>query len=298
MSKRECNELFWQGFHPDDQVIHFPYLLDDRPNQLPGENLHFRELFDLAHPFFSRRRLTAEVEAQAKAKAKAKGEAFVVRERIIEQADENRELESMIRCIRKLSTHDRAYATLYRKCAYIRPSAVERLPRPESEPEPAQDVPPQRTPHSHQVLPESLSFAYTPPLPNITLPKMSPPLQPLPTLFPVYKALLPPVPSRPISVSLLSPAHNVSPPPPAPQVHEVSPPLSVRKVSPPPAPSQPSPVSPPSPIHKVSPPPPPTPPVREVSPPPTQNRLSSVPPPPLSTRLPSSRSQPRCSCHR
>jgi len=37
LSKKECNKLFWQGFHPDDYTTLFPYLIDKCPNQLPGD---------------------------------------------------------------------------------------------------------------------------------------------------------------------------------------------------------------------------------------------------------------------
>ena len=32
LSKRECNKLFLQRFHPDDHATLFPYLIDKRPN--------------------------------------------------------------------------------------------------------------------------------------------------------------------------------------------------------------------------------------------------------------------------
>src|SRR5260221_1404556 len=61
LSKRECNKLFLQGFHPDDHATLFPYLIDKRPNQLP-EDLDFREVFDIANAVPSRRILKARSE--------------------------------------------------------------------------------------------------------------------------------------------------------------------------------------------------------------------------------------------
>ena len=71
ISKWECNKLFWQGLHPKDRTALYPYILDKHPNQQPGANLSFQDLFDLVYPFLARRRLTAEAEARAQAEAEA-----------------------------------------------------------------------------------------------------------------------------------------------------------------------------------------------------------------------------------
>jgi len=62
LSKKECNKLFWQGFHPDDYTTLFPYLIDKCSNQLPGD-FDFREAFNIAYAVLSCRRLKAEAEA-------------------------------------------------------------------------------------------------------------------------------------------------------------------------------------------------------------------------------------------
>jgi len=62
LSKRECNKLFLQGFHPDNHATLFPYLIDKRPSQLP-EDFDFREIFNIANAVLSRRILKAEAEA-------------------------------------------------------------------------------------------------------------------------------------------------------------------------------------------------------------------------------------------
>src|SRR5260221_5822379 len=59
LSRRECNKLFWQGFHPDDRAMLFPYLIDKRPNQLPGDS-DSREVFNVAMSVLFRRRLHTE----------------------------------------------------------------------------------------------------------------------------------------------------------------------------------------------------------------------------------------------
>jgi len=90
LSKRESNELFWQGFHPNDRAMLFPYLIDKRPNQRPGANLNFKELFNLAHPIFSHRRLAAEAARQTK----------------LAWEEENRELKRMITSMHRLSIYN------------------------------------------------------------------------------------------------------------------------------------------------------------------------------------------------
>jgi len=67
VSDTECNELFWQGFHPNDHAILLPYLVDKCPNQWPGADFNFKELFGLAHIFISHRRPAARAKAEAKA---------------------------------------------------------------------------------------------------------------------------------------------------------------------------------------------------------------------------------------
>ena len=62
LSKRECNKLFLQGFHSDDRATLFPYLIDERPSQLP-EDFDFREVYNIANAVLSRRLLKAEAEA-------------------------------------------------------------------------------------------------------------------------------------------------------------------------------------------------------------------------------------------
>jgi len=63
--------LFWKGFHVNNHTALLPYLLDKHPNQRPGVTLSFQELFDLAYPFFARRRLAAEAKAKAKVESGA-----------------------------------------------------------------------------------------------------------------------------------------------------------------------------------------------------------------------------------
>ena len=49
ISRRECNELFWQGFHLDDHAMLFPHIIDRRPFWKPGPDFDFRELFNWIH---------------------------------------------------------------------------------------------------------------------------------------------------------------------------------------------------------------------------------------------------------
>jgi hypothetical protein len=59
------------GLHPKDCSALYPYILNKHPNQQPGANLSFQDLFDLVYPFLTHMRLAAEAEAKAKAEAKA-----------------------------------------------------------------------------------------------------------------------------------------------------------------------------------------------------------------------------------
>ena len=124
VSKRESNELFWQGFHPDDRAMLSPYLVNKRANQWPGANLNFKELFNLAHAIFSDRRLAAEA----------------ARQRRLAWKEENRELKRLITNMHELSIDDPAYAVLYRQCARRFPDVAEGLPKPKALPEPVQDT--------------------------------------------------------------------------------------------------------------------------------------------------------------
>ena len=63
ISRRECDQLFWQGLHPDDRSMLSPHLFKKCPNQSPGANFDFQELFHLAYAVFTHRRLAAEAEA-------------------------------------------------------------------------------------------------------------------------------------------------------------------------------------------------------------------------------------------
>jgi hypothetical protein len=65
-SGRECNELFWQGFHPDDRAMLFPHIVDRRPFRKPGPDFDFRELFEKVHDIFYQWRLEDE-DAEAEA---------------------------------------------------------------------------------------------------------------------------------------------------------------------------------------------------------------------------------------
>jgi len=67
VSDTECNKLFWQGFHPNNRAMLLPYLVNKCPNQQPGADLNFKELFSLAHIFISHRRPAARAKAEAEA---------------------------------------------------------------------------------------------------------------------------------------------------------------------------------------------------------------------------------------
>jgi len=139
MSIRECNALFWQGLHSDNCSTLHPYLLDKCPNQQPGATLNFQELFELAYPFITCKRLTAEAEAKAKAEAEAK---------IAQQRDAIQQVVQLMRNVqnKNLSFHDRAYDTLYRQCTHIIPELADMLPKPEASSKIVQDAPLQRSP--------------------------------------------------------------------------------------------------------------------------------------------------------
>ena len=66
VSRRECNKLFWQGFHPNDRSMLSPYVFGKQPNQSPG-NIDFRDLFNIAHSVFSRRMFETQAKAEAEA---------------------------------------------------------------------------------------------------------------------------------------------------------------------------------------------------------------------------------------
>jgi len=46
MSTKECNKLFWQGFHADDRAMLYPHIVDRRSLRKPGVDFDYQELFD------------------------------------------------------------------------------------------------------------------------------------------------------------------------------------------------------------------------------------------------------------
>src|SRR5712691_11162679 len=107
ISKSECNQLFWQGFHPNDRARLLPQLVGRRSTRQPGVEFHFQELFDRVHAIFSQWRLEDE-EAEAEA----------TQQRKLAQEEEGREMQYLIGSMYDLSTHDlAAYAALYKRFA-------------------------------------------------------------------------------------------------------------------------------------------------------------------------------------
>jgi len=104
ISKKECNKLFWQGFHCKDHAALTPYLTNQH-HVCPGADFDFCELFGLTYNFFSHRRLTAEAEAKAKAKVEAAQQ----------QREDDQELERLITGMWDWSRDDPTYAVLYRQ---------------------------------------------------------------------------------------------------------------------------------------------------------------------------------------
>ena len=139
ISRRECNELFWQGFHPDDRAMLFPHIIDRCPFRKPGPDFDFRELFDRIHAIFYQ--WTLEDEA---------AEAEAVRQRKLAREEDDQELERLIRGMWEQSHRDPTYAVLYRQFARRFPDLPEQftwLPKPKPLPDRTQDAPPQRTSH-------------------------------------------------------------------------------------------------------------------------------------------------------
>ena len=66
MTKRECNELFWKGFHRDDRTMLYPHIVNRRSSRRPGSEFNFRELFNKIYDIFYQWRLEDEA---AKAEA-------------------------------------------------------------------------------------------------------------------------------------------------------------------------------------------------------------------------------------
>jgi len=62
--RSECNQLFWQGFHPNDHARLLPYLVGRRSTWEPGVEFNFQELFNRVHAIFSQWRHEDE-EAKA-----------------------------------------------------------------------------------------------------------------------------------------------------------------------------------------------------------------------------------------
>jgi len=71
MSRRECNKLFWQGFHADDRAMLYPRLIGRHPFQKPGADFDYQELFNRIHTIFAQwRREDKAAEAEAERQRK------------------------------------------------------------------------------------------------------------------------------------------------------------------------------------------------------------------------------------
>jgi len=138
MSTRECNKLFWQGFHADDCAMLYPQLIGRHSFQKPGADFDYQELFNQIHAIFAQWRCEDEA-------AKAKAE----RQRKLE---DDRELDRLIGGMWDCSPCDPAYATLYRQCTRRFPTTLRGVPKPQPLPKHAQGAPPQRMPHNRQAL--------------------------------------------------------------------------------------------------------------------------------------------------
>ena len=140
MSRRECNKLFWQGFHADDRTMLYPRLIGRHPFQKPGADFDYQELFDRVHAILSKWRLKDEAEAEAERQRKL---------------EEDQELKQLILGMWDHSPYDPTYAVLYRQCAQRFPTALGGVPKLKSLPKPTQDAPSQRTLHNRQAPPSS-----------------------------------------------------------------------------------------------------------------------------------------------
>ena len=85
ISGRECNELFWQGFHPDDHAILYPHIVNSCPFWKPGPDFDFRKLFDKVHDIFYQWSLEDKA-----------AEAEAARRRKLAQEEEDQKLECLI----------------------------------------------------------------------------------------------------------------------------------------------------------------------------------------------------------
>ena len=254
----------------------YPYILDKHPNQQPGANLGFRDLFNLAYPFLACRRLAAEAEARAQAEAEDK------------TARQREAVQQVVQLMKRAgseisSTHNEAYDNLYWHCIHIIPELAEVLPKPKLSPEPMPDVPLQRKSHSHHVPPTPLPSACTalPPMTDFVASMLDVPVEPppMPATAPVLSdvaplttsPLSPPMPSQPRGPQcMLTNTTSLTSAVPMPVRPCLVPPSSVQSrlclvlpppaqscqilASPPPAPSHPSSVSPPSQVCQVLPP--------------------------------------------
>ena len=146
--RSECNQLFWQGFYPNDRARLLPYLVGRCSTQQPGVEFNFQELFDRVHAIFSQWRHEDE-------EAKAED----MRQWKLAQEEEDQELEWLITGMWNWTSDDPTYAVLYRQCAHHFPNALQGVPKPKPSPEPVQDAPLQRSVHVYRAQPAPSSPA-------------------------------------------------------------------------------------------------------------------------------------------
>ena len=60
MTRRECNKLFWQGFHCANCARLYPHLVNRHSFRKPGPDFNFWELSDRVHDIFAQWRLEDE----------------------------------------------------------------------------------------------------------------------------------------------------------------------------------------------------------------------------------------------
>jgi hypothetical protein len=53
MTERECNAIFWQGFHPDNQQALREHLIAMHPSKPTGEAFDLKDIFNITWAIFS-----------------------------------------------------------------------------------------------------------------------------------------------------------------------------------------------------------------------------------------------------
>jgi hypothetical protein len=141
MTERECNTIFWQGFHPNDQQALHKHLIAMHPSKPTGEAFDLKDIFNVAQAIFSGDDdfLLQEPPTRPKPICTCSSprnlpaphiETRTMRFQDDYHKENDKVLEAFIYQLHTLPVQDLKYVLVYARCASRFPNAMLGIPRP------------------------------------------------------------------------------------------------------------------------------------------------------------------------